>query len=405
MKFYNKPGLPEEIFGVGASKQIGARMKNFDIHSCLVVTDAGIVKAGLVEPILEDIRNHGIEYEVWDKCLPNSPDYICMELGEHIKNSKFDAVLAIGGGSPMDTAKAGCAISMIPGKIEDLHDYCTSGGGEGFVSKMKNNYRRNFTLITVATTHATGSEATKSGVITDTKRNLKYSILNPYTGADLCITDPALTLGMPRLPTAATGMDAMSHPLEQLLAADVNDFNMPIYLDAVRRVWQWLPVACEEPDNVEARSNLCFAAIQGNSNGGFCPGHAISNALGGMYHVAHGHLCALVLPAEIRHFADFAEDRIKKVAEIMGVPTSEDNATIANRVAAALVKFYKGLGLTNMQDTLRANGFDIDKKTFIDTMAPPILLDNKTKLWEPPIHRDEDRDALIGLLGEIYEEQ
>ncbi len=399
MRSYEKPALPWEVFGVGVSKEIGAKLKERDTAYCLIVTDNGIVKAGIVDPIARDLEEKGIRYIIYDKCEPNCPDYIVMEIASLVKEQKVDTILAIGGGSSMDAARAGAMVAGIPEEITDLHEY----GGTG--TKMKASYKPACQVVTVATTHATGAEASRSSVVFDTKRKIKYSFLNPNMTPDLAFTDPALTMGMPARPTAITGMDAMAHPLENLIGPGGSSFSDPICLASVERVWQWLPIAVEEPDNLEARSQLCWAALQGNTSGGIPPAHAIAHAIGARYELVHGHACAVVLPSLIRHHAETRADMIKELAKIMGVPTTEDPITIANRVAKRISKFYKDLGLCSAHEAIAANGFNDDRDTFIQTLIEPVLDDFKSRAWNPPIHREEDRPVLEKLLGAIYDEE
>lgn len=399
MKNFEKQALPWEVFGVGVSKEIGTRMKARDIGNCLIVTDKGIVQIGILDPIKKDLEEHRISYQVYDQCVPNCPDYVVLEIGSLVKEHRVDAILAVGGGSSMDAARAGAMVAGIPETITDLHEY----GGSG--TKMKAYYKPACQVITVATTHATGAEASRSSVVFDTKRKIKYSFLSPNMTPDLAFTDPALTAGMPARPTAITGMDAMAHPLENLIGPDGSSFSDPICISCVERVWQWLPIAVEEPKNLEARSQLCWAAIQGNTNGGTPPGHAVAHAIGARYELVHGHACAVVLPALIRHHAKTRPEKIKILAKIMGVPVTEDPVTIADRVAKKMVKFYKELGLSSVREAIRANGFEDDRETFIQKLIAPVLDDFKSRVWDPPIHRPEDREALENLLGAIYDEE
>lgn len=397
MKSFEKQALPWEVFGVGVSKEIGERLKAREIGKCLIVTDKGIVNIGIIDPIAEDLKVHGIDYIIYDKCIPNCPDYIVLEIGNLVKSEKVDAILAVGGGSSMDAARGGAMVAGIPEEITDLHEY---GGAD---SKMKAYYKPACQVITVATTHATGAEASRSSVVFDTKRKIKYSFLSPNMTPDLAFTDPALTAGMPARPTAVTGLDAMAHPMENLIGPDSSSFSDPIYLSCVERVWQWLPIAVAEPDNLEARSQLCWAAIQGNTNGGTPPGHAIAHAIGARYELVHGHACAVVEPTLIRHHAKTRPEVIKALAQIMGVPTTEDEVTIANRVADKMVQFYKGLGLCSLKEALREKGIEDDRETVIDNLMEPVLDDGKSRVWNPPIH--EDKEVLRHVLGMIYDEK
>lgn len=377
----------------------GEKVKALGCKKCLVVTDKGVEDAGLVAPILETLKAQNIEYVVFDKSLPNCPDYICMEAAALLNAEKCDCVLAIGGGSSIDTAKAASLIANIPEKIEDLHEY----GGTG--TKMKPEFTRAAKFIAIPTTSGTGAEVTVSAVVLDTKRNLKFSFMNENQVADIVIVDPELTVGMPPRATATVGLDALSHALEVVVGTMQHDFAAPLALDAIDRIWRWLPIAVKDPKNMEARSQLSYAANMAESTGGAANGHAVSHAIGARYKIVHGHACIMVQPTLIRHQAEVAQEGIRKLADIMGVPKIGTPDEVAGYVADAVLKFYKDFGFDTCKKAIRANGFDDDKEKFVETLIPAILDDFKSRVWMPPIHRPEDHDRLVKVCEMIYDEE
>lgn len=398
MKPYEKFRVPHVAFGNGISKQTGERIKNMGCTKVLVVTDKGVINAGLVDPILDTLKENGLEYEIFDNVLPNPPDVNCIECADALTASKADCVLAIGGGSSIDTAKAATLISNLPEKPEDLHDY------SGLGTKMKASYTRVAKFVCVPTTAGTGAEATVSSVIHDTKRNLKYSFMNENMVADLNIIDPELTVGMPAFPTACVGIDALSHAVESVVGLNQNEYTNPINMKCVELVWRWLPIAIKEPKNMQAREALAWAANNAESNGGAANGHAISHAIGARYNIVHGEACAMVEPTLIRHHWEQAEESNRIMAKFMGIPYDEDAKTVANRVADALVAFNRSIGLRSFKEAQKASGFNDDKKTFVENCIEPTLDDFKSRVWNPPIHRPEDHDTLVKVLEMIYDE-
>lgn len=396
MKPYEKNKVPHVVFGEGVSKQAGERLSAIGAKKCLVVAGKVVTKIGLVAPILKTLKTEGVDYVIYDNVQPDPSDWICIECAEMLKKENCDAVLAIGGGSAIDIAKSANLIANIPEKIKDLHDYSALGG------KMKPTFTKFATFMVIPTTSGTGAEATASGVISDTKRNLKYSFASEQMMADINLVDPLLTLGIPPVPTTLTGVDILSHVIEELVGVGQNDYSNLIYMECVRKVWKWLPIAIKEPNNVEARSQLSWASHNALSNGSLPNGHAVAHAIGATYHLVHGHACIITLPAVIRHHAETATESINDIATIMGIPTTEDAVTVARRVADGLVDFYKKLGLSTMKETMKEKGYKDDINTFVEKCIPGTLDDFKSRLWNPPIHRDEDRETLKEVLEMIY---
>lgn len=399
MNGIDKNRLPHMVFGEGTAKQAGAKLKAMGCGKCLVVTDKGVVGAGLVAPILKSLEAENIDYIVYDETLPNPPDYICIKVAEILKAENCDCTLAIGGGSSIDTAKAANLIANIPEEIEDLHDYSALG------TKMDPKFNRIVKFVCIPTTAGTGAEVTGSSVIHDTKRNLKYSFANENQIADMVIIDPELTYGMPPGATATVGLDAMSHAIEVVVGTMQHDFAAPIALDAIDRIRRWLPIVYKDPKNKEGRAQMAYAADMAESTGGAANGHAVAHAIGSKYNLVHGHSCIMVMPTLIRHQANTAPNGIRKLADIFSVPAVGTNEEVAGYVADAVLEFYKSFGFTTCKEAIKASGFDDDKKTFTEKLIPAILDDYKSQLWMPPIHRPEDRDALVKVCEMIYEEE
>ncbi len=385
MNSFEKNRLPHMIFGEGTVKMAGAKLKAMGCKKCLVVTDKGVEDVGLVEPVIESLKSEGVDYIVYDKTLPNPPDYICLEVADILNKEKCDSTLAIGGGSSIDTAKAANLIANIPEKIEDLHDYSALG------TKMKPSFDRKVKFMCIPTTAGTGAEATGSAVIHDTKRNLKYSFANENQIADIIIVDPELTYGMPPKATATVGLDAICHAIEVVVGTMQHDFAAPIALDAIDRIRRWLPIVYKDPSNKEGRAQLAYAADMAESTGGAANGHAVAHAIGSKYNMVHGHSCVVVMPTLIRHQANAAPEGIRKMADIFAVPAVGTNEEVAGYVADAFLEFYKSFGFTTCKQAIRDNGFDDDLKTFTEKIIPAILDDYKSQVWMPPIHRPEDR--------------
>lgn len=399
MKSYEKACIPQVIFGSGMASQAGTRLSSCGIKKCFIITDSWISRHAVTQKIMASLKQEGISWDIFTEVMPEPTDTLCLSLGKKIKEGGYDCVLAIGGGSPMDAAKAACTIAGIPEEIDDLHDYSKSG------TKMKEAWNRPCFLCLMPTTAGTGAEATFTGVLTSEKLHLKYSFGNRHTTADMVIVDPEFTLGMPPMPTAYCGVDALTHSIEMLIGLGSNEYTNIITLKCVEKVWKWLPVAVEEPENLEAREQLSWAAHNALSNGGMANGHAVAHAIGSTYHLVHGHACVIVLPALIRHHAESAKESIAGIAGCMGIQITGDAKTDADLVADAVLAFYKKLGMKPMQETLEEKGIQDDLETFKSKIIPATMDDFKSRLWVPPIHTGNYEEKAGRICEMIYNER
>ena len=399
MKNYEKGMIPRVIWGSGSASRIAPELMKLGAQNCLIVSGKHMIHHQITIRILKEIEDAGIAYQVYTDVTPEPTDIICMEIAEKIKNMQADCVVAIGGGSPMDAAKAGALIAGINEPIEDLHEYGKTG------TKMKEYWDRPCHLILVPTTSGTGAETTASGVISSTIHGLKFSFGNSHISPDLAVIDPEFTLGMPAKATIYGGLDTLAHAVEIIVGIASNEYTNTILLKCVEKVWKWLPVAVNEPDNLEAREQLSWAAHNALANGGVPNGHAAAHAIGGIYHITHGHACAMVLPTVIRHFSEYAADEIRELAAVMGVTVSDNPATNADRVADAVRRFYKDAGLKPLKETLTEQGLAESEKEFTEKMIPVILDDFKSKAWMPPIHTGDYKQKVGKVCSMIYEEK
>lgn len=401
MKSYEKNRLPHIIFGSGSLENAGVKFKQMGVTKCLIVTTKGMVKRGTVGKLQEYLEREEIESGIYDEVLPDPPDVNCLAVRELIRKEKYDGVIGFGGGSSMDVAKVGSLLAGIDETIEELHDYSMQG------TKMKASYDRPVALMTIPTTSGSGAECTATGVITSTSLHLKYSIGNENAIADIVIVDPLLTVGMPKSLTVHSGLDVLCHCVENVIGIRQNEYSNMIMLSCIERVWKWLPIAAEEPDNLEAREQLSWAAHNALCNGGLPNGHAVAHAIGAMYHITHGHACAMTLPTVLGHFSESADavDSIRKLVSIMGLTVTGNTHDDAYAAADAVVRFYKSFGLGTLRETMKQNGFDDDRETFIKKAIPLVMDDFKSRLWDPPIHTDNYEEKVGRVLGMIYDEE
>ena len=399
MKAYQKGKMPQIIFENESLLQVSRILKENEIKKCLIVTDAFISQHVLTRTLIDDLSKQNIVCDVFNQVTPEPTDVLCMEIAKIIKEKKYDCVLGIGGGSPMDGAKAATQIAGIPEDIHDLHEYGKTG------HKMKETWTRACMLMLIPTTSGTGAETTASGVITSTIHGMKFSFGNQHISPDYAIIDPRYTLNMPAFPTACGGVDALSHTIEILVGVENNDYTNQILFLCLEKIWKWLPIAIEQPDCLEAREQLSWAAHNALANGGVPNGHAVAHAIGSLYHVVHANACAMVLPTVIRHFANSAQDNIQKMANIMNVEITGDAKKDADRVANAVSDFTKKVGMKTLQEYFKENDIHESCEEFSKKMIPVIMDDFKSQKWMPPIHTGNYHEKVGKICQSIYEEQ
>jgi len=276
----------------------------------MLVTDSGVVAAGLADEaqrLLDDAV-------LFDGVRPNPDIALVDEAAGIYRDQGCDGLVGLGGGSSIDTAKGVGVVVEHGGSILE-YEY----GGKPITKRIS-------PLIAVPTTSGTGSEVTLWSVITDHERKIKFNVGGtPLIGPHIAVIDPALTLGLPPVITAATGMDALSHGIECFTCDYHQPFNDAVALLAIELVGRWLRVAYEDGSNLEARTQMAHAAtLGGMSYGTESAGaaHAMSQSAGGVHDCPHGALTARVLGPVCEYNAQAAPERYARIATALGVHTA-----------------------------------------------------------------------------------
>ncbi len=270
----------------------------------LLVTDQGISKLELTKPLMETLLKNNINIFVYDKTVPNPTTDNVAEAVHVYKNNNCSAIIAFGGGSPMDCAKATGASIVYPNKP---------------LSKMKGILKVNKKiplLIAVPTTAGTGSETTLAAVITDSKTRHKYAINSFPLIPSYALLDPSLTLGLPKHITSTTGMDALTHAIEAYIGRITTCKTREHSLNAVKAVFENLKNAYDDGANINARKNMLYAAYEAGaaftkSYVGYV--HAIAHSLGGKYNIAHGLANAIILPHVLKSYGKTVHKKLWKL--------------------------------------------------------------------------------------------
>jgi len=319
---------PTIQFGLNAAEEAGTEAKRLGASKAMVVTDSALSSLGTIEPIVNSLKSAGVNTVMYDG-VNSEPTLIHVSEGlDILKKENCDIIVACGGGSPIDAAKAISAMAANPGKIEDYM-------GLGKLEKPC------VPLIAVPTTAGTGSEATVFTIITDTNRDVKMLIGSPFLMPVAALVDPLLTLKMPRGITAGTGLDALTHAIEAYVSVKAQPMSDVMALSAIGLLSEYLPQAWANPDNVEARSQTLLGALQAGiafSNSSVALVHGMSRPVGANFHVPHGVSNAALLGVVMRFSLIGAPDRYADIAEALGLQVDGLTAMEAAMTGAEAVQ-------------------------------------------------------------------
>ena len=298
-------------FGPGARKELPGVVARLGFNKALVVTDKGLMKFGVAKMVLDVLDEAGIPYAVFDEVKPN-PTVTNVKQGiAAFKESGADFIVAIGGGSAMDTAK-GVGIVCNNPEFEDIVSL------EGVADTKK----KTVPIIALPTTAGTAAETTINYVIIDEEKQKKMVCVDPNDIPCVAIVDAELMYSLPKSLTAATGMDAMTHAIEGLITKGAWELSDMFELKAITMIHKYLPIAVEEPTNPEGRNGMAVAqyvAGMAFSNVGLGVDHGMAHPLSALHDVPHGVACAMLLPTVMRWNACAAADKYVDIAKALEV--------------------------------------------------------------------------------------
>jgi len=332
------------VHGPGAISQLGELVSELGVTRPLIVTDKGVAAAGLVERALAVIED-GV---LFDDVYPNPDIALVGRASALYREEGCDGLVALGGGSSMDTAKAAGVEIVSGGSIKD-YEY----GHTPLEMRIP-------PLVAVPTTAGTGSEVTLWAVITDPERKIKFNVGGtPLIGPHVALVDPELMLGLPPSVTAATGMDALSHGIECYTCDYHQPFNDAVALRAIELAGRWLRLAVEDGSNLEARTHMAHAAtLGGMAYGTESAGaaHAMSQSAGGVHDCSHGDLTARVLGPVCEFNVPAAPERYARIAVALGVRS--EGMTPPEAALAGVEELYRltdDVGIPTMEELGFAN--------------------------------------------------
>ena len=341
--------LPEYIDGPGSILRLPEFLREKKVDDLLIVTGPTVMKLGLPNKMLQALDEAGIRYTCFSDVGPN-PTTDEVEKGFRCyQENGCKAVLAFGGGSPMDCAKAICARVAHPNRSVTQM--------QGLLRVLK----RIPPLFAVPTTAGTGSETTIAAVITDSATHRKASINDPCLIPKYAVLDPELTVGLPPHITATTGMDALAHAVESYTN---HTYNTHIENDmakkAVKLIYDNILTVYADGSNLEARQNMQYAALYaGRSFTRGCVGHvhAIGHTLGGLYGLPHGLAMATLLPLVMREFGSAVHKRLAELADVCGIDGAND-AEKADQFISWIEETNRKMGIPNSFDMIKEEDID-----------------------------------------------
>lgn len=338
--------LPRIVFTAGAVASLPQHVGVAGGKHAVIITDAGLVKAGIVAPVVQQLKDAGIESTVFDGVEPNPTTDNVLAGGEVARGAKDAVIVAIGGGSSLDAAKAIGLSAANPGPVDNLK----------FGQPLEHP---SLPIIAVPTTSGTGSENNMFAMITGEGR--KLYVAHPSARPVVAVLDPQLTLGLPKVPTATCGMDVLTHAIEALVARGSNPYTDAMSLEAIRMVAQSLPTAYEHGDDLEARSQLLLASNMasiafGTAGLGIC--HGCGHPLSARFNLPHGQTLATLLPGVMAFNMDVAQAKYARVAAAMGV--ADPAKSEADNAAAAIEAVRKLRATVNTDKTLTELGVGED---------------------------------------------
>lgn len=372
--------IPTDVsFGNGVAATLGEHVERMGAKSPFIVTDPGVRAAGIVDRTLQSIIDRGIAPDVFDEISPNPRDYECVKGAEMAREFGADLIIAIGGGSPIDAAKAMAGLLPNGGAVQD---WLPPGTFE----------KPPVPLIAIPTTAGTGSEVTRSAVITDSERHIKLSLRDYQIAPRVALVDPELTVSLPRQITAATGMDVLTHAVEAYTCNRATPLSDMCALTAIRLVQRHLINAFRDGGDLEAREGMMLASLVAGmafSNADVGAVHCLAEAIGGLYDMPHGIANAVFLPVVFAYNSEANPRRHVEVGEALDIDMNQLSELEATRESGAAIKaLATAVGIPSFSELDGVNQRDFD------VIATAAVANGSNPSNPRPMGRDQYVDVL-----------
>lgn len=297
--------------GAGAIHELSDQLNSLGVNNPFIVTDKGVTHSGTLASVTDQLLKN--QYAVYDNIPPEPEVSVVKACIDVFSQGNHDGVLAVGGGSAMDTAKC---VAVMAGYSGDIASFF----GENTVGE------RSIPLIAIPTTAGTGSEVTNIAILSDPEAQVKRGIVSDYLLPDVAIVSPEMTVSCPPSVTAASGVDALVHALEAYLSKFSSAITDALAIKAMTLIINALPTAYQEPENLQAREDMATGSLLAGlafGNAGVGAVHALAYPLGGRYHISHGVSNALLLPYVMEYNKAVCLARFGDIAQAFGEPVHE----------------------------------------------------------------------------------
>lgn len=368
-------------FGNNSREVLAEEIKKGKFKKVFLVTDKPLVVAGITAKVEKVLTDAGIEYSLYDEIKPNPTIKNVTDGVAACKASGADVIVAVGGGSSMDTAK-GISIVMTNPDRADIKS----------LNGLSNTVNKGMPMIALPTTAGTASEVTINYVITDEERKIKMVCVDPNDIPIVAIVDSELMASMPKSLAAATGMDALTHAVEGYITKAHNEMSDMFHMKAIKLIFKYLPAAVndKEPKAVEMMGMAQYIAGMGFSNVGLGIVHSMAHQLGAVYDTPHGIANAIILPTVMEYNAEATGEKYRDIAKAMGVEGTENMSQEEYRKAAvdAVRKLSQDVGIpADLKEIVKKEDIPFLAQSAYDDACRPgnpkeTSVEDITKLYE-----------------------
>jgi alcohol dehydrogenase class IV len=323
---------PEFIFGTDSINYVKRYIKNFSLTSPVVITDSGLLKSSWARTIFKQLEELDIRYCIYDRVSENPKDYEVEEASKIIRSCNCDSIIAVGGGSVIDLAKAAGIMSTNQGSIRDYE------GIDRIPHPMP-------PIICVPTTCGSSADVSQFAIITNTEERYKIAIVSKSLVPDISIIDPKTLITLPRELLISTSLDALTHAFESYVSLGSSPITDMFSLKAIRLIFETLPKAAKDPENINYLEDLMLASLMAGlafSNTSLGMVHAIAHSIGGYKDIRHGTCNAILLDSVINFNYPYAVYRYDKISESLGYDLKGLDETNRKNILIESIKNLKG---------------------------------------------------------------
>lgn len=351
---------PELIIGNNVYDKLLTKLKENNIKKPIIISGKNTHKLGLIDPLFDTFKNNKLDYFLFNETTPDPTIDLIENARQAYIDNNCDAIIAFGGGSPMDCAKAVGARLARPNKsIPQL---------KGLLKVRK----KLPLLVAIPTTSGTGSECTIAAVVSNSDTGEKYAINDLSLIPRYALLDPSLTIKLPKHTTATTGMDALTHAVEAFIGKSNTKNTEIMAKKAVKLIFENLKTAYNEPENISARSNMQLASYYAGlaftrAYVGYV--HALAHQLGGLYHTPHGLANAILLPHVLKAYGESAYKKLAMLAREIGLKGSSDSE-LAKKFIDEIIKLNESMQIQSKIEGLNKNDLDIMVKRAMSEAHP-----------------------------------